>query len=319
MKTLAFEDGDHMPMLGLGTWKSGPGEVYEAVKGALRIGYRHIDCAPIYGNEVEVGKALSESFREGVVAREQVWITSKLWNDAHAPEDVRPALVKTLSDLQLAHLDLFLIHWPVAFPSGVVFPESGKDFVSLDELPIRKTWEAMEKLVDEGLCRHIGVSNFSIAKLTDLVAGAQRKPEMNQIELHPFLQQPDMIAFCSREGIHLTAYSPLGSSDRPSALKAKDEPALLDDPTIGQIAQQRGLTPAQVLIAWAVERDTAVIPKSVHPDRMKENLDAAEVTLSPEELQRIAGLDRQRRYVDGSFWTVQGSPYTMANLWDEGF
>ncbi len=317
MKRLSFENGDSMPILGLGTWKAAPGEVYEAVKQALRIGYRHIDCAPIYGNEAEVGRALSESFRDGVVDRERLWITSKLWNDAHATEDVRPALEKSLKDLQLAYLDLLLIHWPVAFPNGVVFPRSGQDFLSLDDRPILQTWAAMESLVDGGLCRHIGVSNFSVAKIGELVGNARRKPEMNQVELHPYLQQPAMLAYCAQQGVHLTAYSPLGSLDRPSALKAEDEPVLLEDPVIARVAERRGATPAQVLIAWAVERNTAVIPKSVHPERMKENLDAAEMSPSPEDMQEIAGLDRHRRYVDGSFWTMEGSPYTMANLWDE--
>lgn len=317
MMTRPFENGDSMPALGLGTWKSDPGEVYKAVKEAIRIGYRHIDCAPIYGNEAEVGQALDESLKEGAVARERLWVTSKLWNDAHAPENVRSAVEKTLQDLRLSHLDLLLIHWPVALRHGVVFPKSGEDFVSLDDLPILQTWAAMETLVDEGICRHIGVSNFSVAKLDGLTGSARMKPEMNQIELHPYLQQPSMMDYCRTKGILLTAYSPLGSVDRPSALKAEDEPVLLEDAVIGRIAERRGATPAQVLIAWALHRNTAVIPKSVHPERMRENLAAADLSLTSEDLQEIADLDRHRRYVDGSFWTMGGSPYTLENLWDE--
>lgn len=317
MKTLQFDNGDRMPILGLGTWKSNPGDVYRAVKEAVRLGYRHIDCAPIYGNEAEVGRALTEAFDEGIVTRDRMWITSKLWCNAHGPGDVLPATQKTLSDLQLDYLDLFLIHWPVAFRKDVVFPGSGEELIALDDLPISTTWQAMEALVDEGLCRHIGVSNFSASKLKALVDGARLKPEMNQIELHPYLQQPAMLDFRDENGVHLTAYSPLGSGDRPSELKGKDEPVLLEDPAISSIAQRHGISPAQVLIAWAIGRGTAVIPKSINPERMRQNLAAAGIDLDPGDMQEIARLDRKRRYVDGTFWTMPGSPYTLADLWDE--
>ena len=317
MKTLQFDNGDQMPILGLGTWKSEPGDVYRAVKEALRLGYRHIDCAPIYGNEAEIGRALCESITEGVVTRDQIWITSKLWNDSHAAGDVLPTLEKSLADLQLDYLDLYLIHWPVSLKKGVLFPASATDMIGLDALPISQTWESMEALVDKGLCRHIGVSNFSIAKLKALLEGARLKPEMNQIELHPYLQQPAMLDFCGKNNVLLTAYSPLGSADRPVGLKAADEPVLLEDPLIATIAKRRGSTPAQVLISWAILRGTGVIPKSVDGPRMKQNLAAAEVSLTEDDMEEIAGLDRNRRYVSGTFWAIEGGPYTVANLWDE--
>lgn len=316
MKTLQYGNGDRMPILGLGTWKSAPGEVYEAVKTAIALGYRHIDCAHIYGNEAEIGQALSEAIGEGVVTREKLWITSKLWNDSHSPADVRPALETTLSNLKLDYLDLYLIHWPVALKKGSGFPLTPEKLVSLDTLPIADTWKAMESLVDSGLCRHIGVSNFSVSKLKALLESACLKPEMNQIELHPYLQQTTMLEFCQQNSIHLTAYSPLGSRDRPDSLKAESEPVLLDDAAISTMAEKYGVSPAQILIAWAIHRGTAVIPKSVNPDRIKQNLAAADVALTAEDMEAIAALDRNRRYVDGTFWVVEGGPYTVANLWD---
>lgn len=317
MKTLQFKNGDQMPMLGLGTWKSAPGEVYQAVNEAIQLGYRHIDCALVYGNEAEIGKALAEAFTEGLVTRDEMWITSKLWNDSHAPEDVQPAIEKTLADLQIEYLDLYLMHWPVCIKKGEGFPLNKDKLISLDELPIATTWQAMEALVEKSLCRHIGVSNFSMTKLKSLLEKAQIKPEMNQVELHPYLQQSELLQFGHEHDVFFTAYSPLGSADRPDSLKAADEPILLEDPKIAEIARQHGATPAQVLISWAIHRGTAVIPKSTNPERLKQNLAAAQVSLTDADMAAIAELDRHRRYVSGEFWVVEGGPYTLANLWDE--
>jgi alcohol dehydrogenase (NADP+) len=317
MQKLKFKNDDFMPALGLGTWKSKPNEVYQAVIDAIETGYRHIDCAPIYGNEAEIGKALSKVINDGVVKREELWITSKLWNNAHAADAVVPALKKTLKDLQLDYLDLFLVHWPVAVKQDVMFPEKGSDMVSLDKIPIAETWKGMEKCVDEGLAKHIGVSNFSIPKLKDLISTATIKPEMNQIELHPFLQQNKMLEYCQAENIYLTAYAPLGSSDRMQAMKGVDEPSLIENKVIVDIAKSHGKSPAQVLIKWALQRGTAVIPKSVNAQRIKQNYEAEDFVLSDDAMQKIADLDQHFRLVNGSFWTVGDSPYTIQNLWDE--
>ena len=317
MQTITFDNGDELPMLGLGTWKSAPGDVYEAVKYALDGGYRHLDCAPIYGNEPEVGRALSESVEEGVVNRDDVWITSKLWNDAHRPEHVRPALESTLDDLQIDTLDLYLIHWPVALTHGTDMPSSPDDFVSLDKVPLSETWAAMEDLADDGLVRHIGVSNFNVPKLRRLFDDADRLPEMNQLEMHPYLQQQDMMTFAREQDLPLTAYSPLGSKDRPEGMKAEGEPLLLEDPTIHEIADRHDATPGQVLISWALHRDTVVIPKSVTPSHIDENLAAADLSLTEADMDAIAELERGRRYVSGEGWTMEGSPYTLDGIWNE--
>ncbi|MBB4285968.1 aldo/keto reductase [Roseospira goensis] len=314
MTTLTFANGDAMPQFGLGTWKAEPGAVGAAVTEALRLGYRHIDCARIYGNEAEVGQALAEAFKGGL-RREDVWITSKLWNDAHRPEDVRPALEQTLADLGLSYLDLYLMHWPIAHKPGVTLPQTTDEMFMPDELPPSETWAAMEALVDAGLTRHIGVSNFNVPRLKALMESARITPEMNQIELHPYLQQPEMLAFCREAGVHLTAYSPLGSRDRPAVLRQENEPTLLDDPTVAEIAARHGATPAQVLIAWALHRGTAVIPKSVTPERLAQNLAATEVRLSDDDMAALGTLDRDARYVSGNFWFLPGSPYTMETLW----
>ena len=317
MRSVSFARGDHMPLLGLGTWKSDPGLVGSAVREAIRQGYRHIDCASIYGNEREIGAAIGEAIASGEVTREELWITSKLWCNSHGRENVEPALRRTLEDLQLDWLDLYLIHWPVAIDPTVGFPSSASEVLPPSPERLRATWAGMEAALDAGLTRHIGVSNFSVRKLQDLMQHARIKPEVNQVELHPLLQQPDLLAFCRAEGIHLTAYSPLGSGDRPAQLKAADEPVLLESPVIAAIAAEHGCSAAQVLLAWHLCRGVSTIPKSVRSARLRENLAAASLELSAAELERIAALDQGVRLVDGSFWLMEGSPWTLQSLWDE--
>jgi alcohol dehydrogenase (NADP+) len=184
-------------------------------------------------------------------------------------------------------------------------------------VPLKSTWEGMEAVARAGQARHIGVSNFSVKKLRELMGGASMKVEVNQIELHPLLQQPELVAYCAANGIIVTAYSPLGSADRPEFFVAADAPVLLADPVIGAIAQEHGATPAQVLIAWHIHRGVSVIPKTVNASRLRENLASADLALSASDLQRIAALDRRYRFLDGGFWAQPGSPWTLHTLWDE--
>lgn len=306
-----------MPALGLGTWKSAKGEVYTAVKTAIEIGYRHFDCALVYGNEQEIGQAFADAMKEGMVKREDLWITSKLWNNSHEKQYILPSINTTLEDLQLDYLDLYLIHWPVALKRAVAYPQTGQDMLSLTEIPLSETWAEMIVLKEMGLTRHIGVSNFSIKKLEEVTATTGVRPEVNQLELHPFLQQWPMMDYCREHGIVLTGYCPLGSSDRPANRIVEGEPKLFENEVIRALAQARGCSAAQLMLAWAVNRGTSVIPKSVNAGRLQENLAAADIELTEQEMKAMHGLDLHYRYIKGNFWCLAGSDYTLESLWDE--
>lgn len=316
MHTLKFSNGDKMPAFGLGTWKSKPGEVKKAVIAAIKTGYRHIDCAPIYGNETEVGEGIAQCIKEGIVKREDLWVTSKLWNDSHQKQHVKPAIEKTLKDLGLDYLDLYLIHWPIAFVPETKFPENGDGYLSLEQVPLTETWEGMVELQKAGLAKHIGVSNFSRPKLDILITKGSVKPEMNQVELHPHLQQQVLVDFCHDNDIHVTAYSPLGSMDRPDEMKKDNEPVPLENRLIKDLAAKHNCSPAQILIAWALKRGTAVIPKSTNESRIKENYEAQNIELTDDDMENISHLERHERIIDGSLFVTSDNSYTIENIWD---
>lgn len=310
--------GATMPAVGLGTFGSDhvtPRQVAEAVKGAAAVGYRHFDCASVYGNEAEVGASL-EAILAGGVNREEIWVTSKLWNDRHGEEDVIASCRQSLADLRLDYLDLYLVHWP--FPN---FHAPGCDVSSrsADAKPYihesyMKTWRKMEELVDLGLVRHIGTSNMTVPKLKLVLRDARIKPAVNEMELHPHFQQPELFKFVVENGIQAVGYCPLGSPGRPDRDRTPEDTAPTEDPVIIEIAKRHGVHPAAVCIKWAVERGQSPIPFSVN--HYLANLQAAVGDpLSGEEMQEIAKLDRNCRLIKGQVFLWKDGQ-TWEDLWD---
>src|SRR5579859_156595 len=260
--------GATMPGVGLGTFGSdsvSAEQVAEAVRGAAAAGYRHFDCASVYGNEPEVGASL-EAVMESGVKREELWVTSKLWNDKHGEGDVIEQCRKSIADLRVKYLDLYLVHWP--FPNFHP-PHCDVTSRSPDARPYihenyMKTWRKMEELVGMGLVRHIGTSNMTVPKLELVLRDARIKPAVNEMELHPHFQQPELFKFVLENGIQPIGYCPIGSPGRPERDRTPEDTTPTRDPVIVGIAELHGITPAAVFIKWAVQRGQTPIPFSVH-------------------------------------------------------
>jgi diketogulonate reductase-like aldo/keto reductase len=312
--------GARMPAIGLGTFGSDrfSGEdIAAAVVGAVEVGYRHIDCAAVYGNEHLIGASLEQVIGGGV-PREELWVTSKLWNDKHDPADVIPAFLSSLRDLRLDYLDLYLIHWP--FPNhhapGVDVTSRSPDAKPYIHEQFMATWRELEKLVARGLARHIGTSNMTIPKLRLLLRDARVKPACNEMELHPHFQQAEMFKFVVDNGIVPIGFAPIGSPTRPDRDRTETDTVDIQDPVLVGIAKRLGVHPATVCVKWAVQRGQVPIPFSIFRNEYLSNLrSAVSEPLTDEEMKAVAGIDRNSRLIKGQvFLWKEGQ--TWEDLWD---
>lgn len=305
---LTLADGTPFPALGLGTWKIPLERTPDIISTAVQLGYRHLDCACDYGNEAAVGAGLERVFRQTPCRREELWITSKLWNTYHDPRHVRAACERSLRDLGVDYLDLYLVHFPIAlefvpfdlrYPPGWFHdPKAAAPALQPARIPIAETWGAMEELVRAGLVKQIGVCNFGTSLLRDLLSSARVRPSVLQVELHPYLTQEKLLRYCRLEKIAVTAFSPLGAPSYFSLGMAKPEESALDHRTVHAIAVRLGRTPAQVILRWGLQRGTAIIPKTANVNRLKENLEVFDFALSSADMMALSGLNQNRRFND---------------------
>jgi alcohol dehydrogenase (NADP+) len=310
-----LSSGALMPAIGLGTFGSDhvpPVEVAAALTGAFEAGYRHFDCAPVYGNETAIGHAL------GKLPRDEIWVTSKLWNDKHAPADVIPACEQSLTDLGVDYLDMYLVHWPFPnyHPPGCDVTSRSPDARPYIHEEFMATWSKMEDLVGEGRARHIGTSNMTIPKLRLVLADARIRPAVNEMELHPHFQQPELFTYVRAEGIEPIGFCPIGSPGRPERDRTPEDSIDIEDPVIVSIAGAHGIHPAALCVKWAVQRGQAPIPFSTNPAHYRANIEAVVgEPLSDDEMRAIAGIDRGCRLVKGQvFLWREGQSWR--DLWD---
>lgn len=314
-KSISLHSGDRVPQVGLGFWKVSkercPSLVHEAIEG----GCRHFDCAADYGNEAEVGEGLATSLAKGLCDRDDLWVTSKLWNTFHHPDHVRQACERSLNDLKLDYLDLYLIHFPISLafvpfdvrypPEWFHDPDAPEPTMKSQPVPIQETWRAMEALQRDGLVKNIGVANFGVSLLRDLMSYAEIPPAVLQVESHPHLTQQKLMRFCHEHKIAFTAFSPLGAQSYVEIGMADSKDSLLESTTISAIAQTHGKSPAQVLLRWGVQREGAVVVKTSSIQRLRENLSVFDFELSETEMKEVDDLNINRRYNDPGVFCEQ--------------
>jgi len=276
-----------MPALGFGTLIPDATDTRNATRTALEAGFRHLDCAERYRNEEQVGEAIQQAIQAGLLTRGDLFVTTKLWNNNHRPERVQPAFESSCDRLQLDYIDLYLIHTPFAFqPGDNQDPRDQNDNVIYDkDITLMDTWRAMEKLVDSGKCKAIGLSDVSLEQVREIFKPARIKPAVVQVESHPYLPQAELLEFCNRNGLVMLAFAPLGHGIKPG---------VLEDPVIIAIAQRVNKTPAQVLLAWAVQRGAAVLTTPKTPDRAKENFNIS--VLPAEAMEEIDAIQTRQRF-----------------------
>ena len=297
-----------MPSVGLGLWKLDQPETADIIVNGVKSGYRHLDSAADYGNEIQVGEGIKQTLSQGICRREDLWVTSKLWNTFHRPEHVLPACEKSLRDLSTDYIDLYLIHFPISLkyvafdkrypPEWIYDPTAENPRMHIDPVPLSETWHAMEGLVERGLVKEIGVCNYNSSLLHDLMAYASIKPAMLQIESHPFLTQEKLIKTAKNYGIAVTCFSPLGALSYMELEMADQNESVLNENAVKVAAKRLNRTPAQVVLRWGLQRGTAVIPKTSKKERLIENQSLFDFELSNQEMSDISNLNVDRRFND---------------------
>lgn len=318
--SVTLANGANIPAIGLGTFGSdhhSPTQVAAAVKEAIQLGYRLIDCASVYGNEKEIGAVFEELFRSNIIQRKDLTVTSKAWNNQHG--DIIGACKQSLADLHLDYLDLYLVHWP--FPNhhaqGVCVDSRDPHAVPYIHEQYMKTWSAMEQLVQMGLVRNIGTSNMSIPKMKLLLRDCHIKPAVNEMELHPHFQQRELFEFLRTNSIQPIGFCPIGSPGRPERDKTPEDTSPIQDPILIEIAQHHHVHPAVICIKWAVQNGQIPIPFSVKPANLRMNLlSVTKDPLTPEEMQHIRGIDKNCRLIKGQVF-LWPTAKDWHDLWDE--